>query len=69
MTNKEYLLNLDDYELADYLINMSTKYKNHDNYYITESYDVYTDPEGNEWFIYEDALDATMAWLNKEVNE
>lgn len=69
MTNKEYLLNLDDYELADYLINMSTRYENRDNYYITESYDVYTDPERNEWFIYEDAIEATMAWLNKEVNE
>lgn len=67
MTYRDYLLNLDDYELADYLINISTKYENYENY--NEPYDVYTDPEGNEWFIYEDALDATMAWLNKEVNE
>lgn len=67
MTYRDYLLNLDDYELADYLINISTRYENYNNY--NEPYDVYTDPEGNEWFIYEDALDATMAWLNKEVNE
>lgn len=68
MINKEYLLNLDDYELADYLINVSTRYEAYKDYY-TNSYDVYTDPEGNEWFIYEDAIEATMAWLNKEVNE
>lgn len=67
MTNKEYLLNLDDYELADYLINISTRYETYDDY--NDPYDVYTDPEGNEWFIYEDAIEATIEWLNKEVNE
>lgn len=67
MTNKEYIFNLDDYELAGYLINVSTRYETYENY--TEPYDVYTDPEGNEWFIYEDAIEATIAWLNKEVNE
>lgn len=67
MTHKEYLLNLEDDELADYLINTSIRYEAYENY--TESYDVYTDPEGNEWFIYEDAIEATIEWLNKEVNE
>ena len=67
MTYRDYLLNLDDYELADYLINISTRYETYDDY--NDPYDVYIDPDGNEWFIYEDAIEATMAWLNKEVNE
>ena len=65
MTNKEYIFNLDDYELADYLLNSNTQYKTYDDYF--EPYEVYTDPEGNEWFIYEDAIEATIEWLNKEV--
>ena len=31
--------------------------------------DVYADPSGTEWFIFEDAVEATIVWLNKEVNE
>ena len=31
--------------------------------------DVYADPSGTEWFIFEDAVEATIEWLNKEVNE
>lgn len=65
MTYRDYLLNLDDYELAGYLINISTRYETYDNY--KDAYDVYTDPEGNEWFIYDDAIEATIEWLNKEV--
>ena len=56
MTNRDYLLNLDDYELAEHLIQISRQ----DN----DGNDI-----GSEWFIYEDAIEATMDWLNKEVNE
>lgn len=61
MTNKEYLFNLDDYDLAEYLVT-----------YIGEDIDgtdIYTDPSGSEWFIFDDAVEATIEWLNKEVNE
>lgn len=59
LTNKEYLFNLDDYELAQYLINFVRL--------DFDGNDVYADPSGNEWFIYDDAIDATIEWLNKEV--
>ena len=34
-----------------------------------EGNDIYADPSGTEWFIFEDAIEATIEWLNKEVNE
>lgn len=59
MTNKEYLFNLDDYELAEYLISYAGK--------DIDECDIYADPSGNEWYIYDDAIEATIKWLNKEV--
>lgn len=61
MTNKEYLFNLDDYDLAEYLVT----YVGQDS----DGVDIYADPSGIEWFIFEDAVEATIVWLNKEVNE
>lgn len=65
MTNKEILFNLDDYEFAEHLINIEQEYNRFGN--DTESYEVYTDPTGNKWYIYDDAIDATIEWLNTEV--
>ena len=59
MTNKEYLFNIDDYELSEYLISIS-RYDQHNN-------EIYITPSGSEWFIYEDAIEATIEWLNSEV--
>ena len=61
MTNKEYIFNLDDYELAEYLVT----FVRHDS----DGNDIYADPSGTEWFIFEDAVEATIEWLSKEVNE
>ena len=61
MTNREYLFHLDDYDLAEYLVTFVRQ--------DLESNDVYADPSGIEWFIFEDAVEATIEWLNKEVNE
>lgn len=61
MTNKDYLFNLDDYELAEYLVTFVRQ--------DIDGNDVYADPSGTEWFIFEDAVEATIEWLNKEVNE
>lgn len=61
MNNKEYLFNLDDYDLAEYLVTISG--------FDTDGNDIYADPSGNEWFIFEDAIDATIEWLNKDVND
>lgn len=61
MTNKEYLFHLDDYDLAEYLITFVRQ--------DSEGNDIYADPSGIEWFIFEDAVEATIEWLNKEVNE
>ena len=48
MTNKEYLFNLDDYELAEYLVTFVRQ--------DIDGNDVYADPSGIEWFIFEDAV-------------
>lgn len=61
MINKEYLFNLDDYELAEYLVTFVRQ--------DIDGNDVYADPSGTEWFIFEDAVEATIEWLSKEVNE
>lgn len=72
MTNKDYLFNLDDYELAEHLINISEEHWTYQNNNGTETQsaekcEVYTDPAGNKWYIYDDAIDATIEWLNSEV--
>lgn len=61
MTNKEYLFHLDDYDLAEYLVT----FVRHDS----DGNDIYADPSGTEWFIFENAVEATIDWLSKEVNE
>jgi len=61
MINKDYLFNLDDYDLAEYLVTFVRQ--------DIDGNDVYADPSGIEWFIFEDAVEATIVWLNKEVNE
>jgi hypothetical protein len=61
MKNREYLFHLDDYELAEYLVSFIGE--------DADGNDIYADPSGTEWFIFEDAVEATIDWLNKEVNE
>lgn len=61
MKNREFLFHLDDYELAEYLVSFIGE--------DVDGNDIYADPSGTEWFIFEDAVEATIDWLNKEVNE
>lgn len=61
MTNREYLFYLDDYDLAEYLVTLQR--------IDVDGNDIYSDPSGNEWFIFEDAIDATIEWLRKGVND
>lgn len=61
MTYREYLFHLDDYDLAEYLVKISRQ--------DIDGNDVYETPFGGEWFIFDDAIEATIDWLNKEVNE
>ena len=61
MTNKEYLFNLDDYDLAEYLVTFVRQ--------DLDGNDVYADPSGAEWFLFENAIEATISWLNLDVNE
>ena len=61
MTNKEYLFHLDDYDLPEYLVTFVGQ--------DVDGNDIYAEHSGTEWFIFEDAVEATIEWLNKEVNE
>ena len=47
MKNREYLFNLDDYDLAEYLVTFVRQ--------DIDGNDVYADPSGIEWFIFEEA--------------
>lgn len=63
MTNKEYLFKeaYED-EVASYLIKQTIRQLEPDIFTT-----VYIAPDLSEWFVYDDAINATIEWLNKEV--
>lgn len=61
MTNREFLFNLDDYELAEYLVTLER--------YDSEGNDIWSDPSGKEYFLWNNAVESTIDWLNMEVYE
>lgn len=67
MTNKEFLFNeISDEALASYLIKEGIHQFYNDELDTYENSTVYISPDESEWFIWDDALNATIDWLNEE---
>lgn len=67
MTNKNYLFTeISDMELASYLIKEKIKQFYNDELDNYQNSIIYIAPDESEWFIYDDAINATIDWLNED---
>ena len=68
MTNKEYLFNeISNEALASYFIHEEIHQFYNDELDQYSNSTVYIAPDESTWFIYDDALNATVDWLEEEV--